>query len=136
MEGKTKTIEERLTVLDTEKNELVNALSVANKLKNFDIDFSDLKDSHYISAIAGKMPNPAFEKFKKEVEAVTDKIVISEHSEDKDSYKTIILVTLKEFSNEVSSLLRKYEFELYDISGLSGKTRCNNQKFRIQNWRN
>lgn len=121
VEGKTKTIEERLTVLDTEKNELVNALSVANKLKNFDIDFSDLKDSHYISAIAGKMPTPAFEKFKKEVEAVTDKIVISEHSGDKDSYKTIILVTLKEFSNEVSSLLRKYEFELYDISGLSGK---------------
>lgn len=121
VEGKTKSIEEKIAQLDTEKNENVNALSVANKLKCFDIDFSDIKDSRYISAIAGKIPAQAFEEFKKEVEAVTDKIVISEHSEDKGDYKTIIVVTLKEFGSEISSLLRKHEFELYDISVLYGK---------------
>jgi len=119
VEGKTKTIEEKLTQLDNEKNELVNAISVANKLKSFDIDFSDLKDSHYVSTIAGKMPAQSFEEFKKEVDAVTDKIVISEYSEN--NFKTIIVVTLKEFSSEISSILRKFEFELYDISGISGK---------------
>jgi len=131
VEGKTKTIEEKITKLDTEKNENVNALSVADKLKGFDIDFSDLKDSRYISAMAGKMPAQAFEEFKKEV--VTDKIVISEHFEDKDGYRTIIVVTLKEFESEISSLLRRHEFELYDISVLYGKPEViiRNSKSRI-----
>lgn len=133
VEGKTKTVEEKITKLDTEKNENANALSVADKLKGFDIDFSDLKDSRYISAIAGKMPEQAFEDFKKEVEAVTDKIVISKHFEDKDDYITMIVVTLKEFGSEISSLLRKHEFELYDISVLYGKPEAiiRNSKSRI-----
>ncbi|MGB9937460.1 MAG: V-type ATP synthase subunit I [Methanobacterium sp.] len=121
VEGKTKTIEERITQLDIERNENSNALDVATKLKSFDIDFSDLKDSHYVSAMAGKMPTMAFNEFKKEVTAITDKVVISEQSEDKDAYKTMIVVTLKEFGSEISSLLRKHEFEIYDISVLSGK---------------
>lgn len=119
VEEKTGAIEEKLTALDAEKNDLTNALNVANKLKSFDIDFSDIKDSNYISTIAGKMPTPAFEEFKKEVDTVTDKVVISEYTED--NITTIILVTLNEFNSEISSLLRKYEFEMYDISGLSNK---------------
>jgi len=131
VEGKTKTIEEKITKLDTEKNENVNALSVADKLKGFDIDFSDLKDSRYISAMAGKMPAQAFEEFKKEV--ANDKIVISEYFEDKEGYRTIIVVTLKEFESEISSLLRRHEFELYDISVLYGKPEViiRNSKSRI-----
>ena len=119
VEGKTGSIEEKLNVLDLEKNELVNALNVANKLKSFDIDFSVLKDSNYVSTIAGKMPNAQFEEFKKEVEAITDKIVILEQTEE--DVKTIIILTLKEFNIDVTSLLRKHEFESYDISGLYGK---------------
>jgi V/A-type H+-transporting ATPase subunit I len=119
VEEKTGAIEEKLTALDAEKNDLTNALNVANKLKSFDIDFSDIKDSNYISTKAGKMPTPAFEEFKKEVDTVTDKVVISEYTED--NITTIILVTLNEFNSEISSLLRKYEFEMYDISGLSNK---------------
>ncbi|MGF7119414.1 V-type ATP synthase subunit I [Methanobacterium oryzae] len=119
VEEKTGAIEEKINELDLEKNELSNDLNVANKLKNFDIDFSDLKDSNYVSTIAGKMPTPAFEEFKKEVDSVTDKIVISEKTEN--NFTTIILVTLKEFNTEISSLLRKHEFESYDISGISGK---------------
>ncbi len=119
VEGKTGSIEEKLNVLDLEKNELVNALNVANKLKNFDIDFSVLKDSNYVSTIAGKMPNAQFEEFKKEVEAITDKIVILEQTEE--DVKTIIILTLKEFNIDVTSLLRKHEFESYEVSGLYGK---------------
>lgn len=119
VEGKTGKIEEKINELDLEKNELSNALNVANKLKSFDIDFSDLKDSNYVSTIAGKMPLQAFKDFKKEVDSITDKIVISEKTED--NFTTIILVTLKEFGTEISSLLRKHEFESYEISGISGK---------------
>lgn len=119
VEEKTGKIEEKINTLDLEKNERSNALNIANKLKNFDIDFSDLKDSNYVSIIAGKMPASAFEEFKKEVDPVTDKIIISEKTED--NFTTLILVTLKEFNTEISSLLRKHEFESYDLSGISGK---------------
>lgn len=131
VEGQTGSIEEKLNALDLEKNEINNALNVANKLKNFDIDFSDLKDSNYVSTIAGKMPNAQFEEFKKEVEAITDKIVILEQTEE--DIKTIIILTLKEFNIDVTSLLRKHEFESYDISGLSGKpdTISKNSESRI-----
>lgn len=119
VEGKTGEIEEKINELDLEKNELSNALNVAQKLKSFDIDFSDLKDSNYVSIIAGRMPVKAFTEFKKGVDAITDKIVILEQTEE--DFKTIIIITLKEYNNEISSLLRKHEFESYDISGISGK---------------
>ena len=119
VEGQTKIIEEKINSLDSEKNELVNALNVANKLKNIDIDLSDLEDTNYTSAIAGKMLSVQFEEFKKEVDAITDKIVILEQTEE--DTKTLIIVTLKEYGSAVSSLLRKFEFELYNTSGLSGK---------------
>lgn len=119
VEGKTGEIEEKINELDLEKNELSNALNVAQKLKSFDIDFSDLKDSNYVSTIAGRMPVKAFTEFKKGVDAITDKIVILEQTEE--DVKTIIIITLKEYNNEISSLLRKHEFESYDISGISGK---------------
>lgn len=131
VEGKTSEIEEKINELDLEKNELSNALNIANKLKSFDIDFSDVKDSNYVSTIAGKMPKQAFEDFKAEVDSVTDKIVISENTED--NFTTLIIVTLKEFGSEISSLLRKHEFESYDISGISGKpnTIISNSESRI-----
>jgi V/A-type H+-transporting ATPase subunit I len=119
VEGQTKVIEDKLNALDIEKNELTNALNVATKLKNIDIDLSDLEDTGYTSAIAGKMSAESFEKFKKEVDAVTDKIIILEHAED--DAKTLIIITLKEYGSEVSSILRKFDFELYDTSGISGK---------------
>jgi len=124
VEEKTGAIEEKLTALDIEKNGLNNALNIANKLKNFDIDLKDLEDTRYISAIAGRMPVETFENFKKDVNEITDKIVILERSEiteKKETGKILIILTLKEYGSDVSALLRKSEFDLYDTSGLSGK---------------
>ncbi len=119
VEGQTKTIEDKLTALDAEKSELNNAFNVATKIKNIDIDLSDLEDTKYTSAIAGKISSAQLEEFKKEMNSITDKIAILEQTEDDTT--TIIVITLKEYSSEVSSLLRKFEFELFDTSGLSGK---------------
>ncbi|MEN6552876.1 MAG: V-type ATP synthase subunit I [Methanobacterium sp.] len=120
VEGQTKTIENKINVLDSEKNELNSALNIATKLQNIDIDFSDLEDTNYTSAIAGKMPSAQFEEFKKEAASITDQIVILEQDAEEDT-KILIVVTLKEYGSKVSSLLRRFEFELYNTSGLSGK---------------
>ena len=119
VEGQTKPIEEKLSALDAEKSELNNALNVANKLKNIDIDLNDLKETKYTSAIAGKISSAQLEEFKKEASSVTDKIAILEYAEEDTT--TLIVITLKEYGSEVSSILRKFEFELYDTSGLSGR---------------
>ena len=119
VEEQTKTIENKINILDSEKNELSNALNVATKLKNIDVDLNDLEDTNYTSTITGKMSSVQFEEFKKEVSSITDKIVILE--QDEEESKVLIIITLKEHGSEVSSLLRRFEFELYSTSGLSGK---------------
>ncbi len=119
VEAQTKTIENKINVLDAEKNELNNALNVATKLKNFDVDLSDLENTGYTSTITGKMSSVQFEEFKKEVSSITDQIIILE--QDEEESKILVIITLKEYGSEVSSLLRRYEFELYSTSGLSGK---------------
>jgi len=119
IEGQTKPIEEKLAALDAEKSELNNALNVANKLKNIDIDLSDLEETKYTVAVAGRIASTQLDEFKKEADSVTDKIVILEHAEKETTI--LIVITLKEHSIEISSILRKFEFELYDTSELSGK---------------
>ena len=119
VEAQTKTIENKINVIDAEKNELNNALNVATKLKNFDVDLSDLENTSYTSTITGKMSSVQFEEFKKEVSSITDHIIILE--QDEEESKILVIITLKEYGSEVSSLLRRYEFELYNTSDLSGK---------------
>ena len=119
IEGQTKPIEEKLAALDAEKSELNNALNVANKLKNIDIDLSDLEETKYTTAVAGKIASAQLDEFKKEASSITDKIVILEHAEKETT--VLFVITLKEHSIEISSVLRKFEFELYDTSELSGK---------------
>ncbi|MGB9979698.1 V-type ATP synthase subunit I [Methanobacterium sp.] len=119
VEGQTKPIEEKLTALDAEKSELNNALNVANKLKNIDIDLSDLEETKYTNAITGRISSTQLDEFKKEANSITDKIVILEHAEKETT--VLFVITLKEYDSEISSILRKYEFELYDTSELSGK---------------
>ncbi len=119
IEGQTKPIEEKLAALDAEKSELNNALNVANKLKNIDIDLSDLEETKYTVAVAGRIASAQLDEFKKEASSITDKLVILEHAEKETTI--LIVITLKEHGIEISSILRKFEFELYDTSELSGK---------------
>ena len=119
IEGQTKPIEEKLAALDAEKSELNNALNVANKLKNIDIDLSDLEETKYTVAVAGRIASTQLDEFKKEAGSITDKIAILEYAEKETTI--LIVITLKEYGIEISSILRKFEFELYDTSELSGK---------------
>jgi V/A-type H+/Na+-transporting ATPase subunit I len=132
VESKTKVLEEKLSGLDSEKTEIETALSVSEKLINFDVDFADLESSKYISVMAGKMPLEQFNNFQEKVADVTDEIVILETDGDVKTEKTIIVITLKNHGDEISGLLRRMEFERFEISGLSGKPKdlianCNNR---------
>ncbi|MGC9517645.1 MAG: V-type ATP synthase subunit I [Methanomicrobiales archaeon] len=122
VENKTKALEEKLSKLDSEKNELKNAVNVAQKLESFDVNLGDLQKTKYTSVIVGKLSDDAYDKFIKESNAVTDKLIILEADQGKDkSEKTLIIITLAEFGEQISSILRKLEFERLEVSGISGK---------------
>ena len=122
VEIKTKALEESLSQLDSEKNELNNAVNVAQKLEKFDIDLGDLEKTRYTSVIAGKLSSEAYDKFITESNNVTDKIIILKADEDsKKNDETLIIITLAEYGEKISSILRKLEFERFEVSGISGK---------------
>ncbi|MDI6644350.1 MAG: V-type ATP synthase subunit I [Methanobacteriaceae archaeon] len=122
VEIKTKALEESMSKLDSEKNELNNAVNVARKLEKFDIDLGDLEKTRYTSVIAGKLSSDNYDKFITESNTVTDKIIILKADEDnKKNDETLIIITLAEFGEKISSILRKLEFERFEVSGISGK---------------
>jgi V/A-type H+-transporting ATPase subunit I len=121
VETKTKPLEERLSDLDAESAKLTNAIKVAKNLRNFDFDLSDMAGSEYISVISGKIALSSYEQFKLSMKDLPDEIVMAdEDSADKES-KILVIITLKEQGDKVSSILRKLEFERFELTGISGK---------------
>lgn len=134
IESLTKSKEEKLNELDAEKSKLENANKVAKNLSNFDVNLADLEESNYISIIAGKISNNSYDKFIDSLKSLTDKaVVFDREAEDKIS-KLVIIITLKQYGDEISSILRKMEFEKLEISGLSGTPSeiIQNSESRIQ----
>lgn len=121
VESLTKEIEEQLAALDSEKNEIEAAQSVSEKLINFDVDFSELQSSEHVSVMAGKISLESFDKFQEESAKVTDELVVLEADADVKTEKTLIIITLKKYAEEIAGVLRRAEFERFEISGLSGK---------------
>lgn len=121
VELKTKPQEEKLNALDSEKSQLESALKVAEYLKPFDVDLANLEESKYISVIAGNLPVESYDKFKEVLSNLPDEVeIFDQEAEDKIS-KVIVMFTLKEHGDIISSELRKLEFEKFEFSGLSGK---------------
>ena len=125
VESQTKVIEDRKNVLSSKKSELISYENIANKMSNVDIDLAILNDTKYTSTIVGRINAESATKFKEESVNITDKLLILEDSyytEDKNKSddKVIIVVTLNEFRDEIYGLLRKFDFEKFEIQNLSG----------------
>ena len=126
VESQTKVIEDRKNALSSKKSELTSYGDIANKVSKLDIDLAILDDTKYTSTIVGRINAESATKFKEESVNITDKLLILEevdNAEDKNEDKfdeVIVIVTLNEFKEEVSALLRKFDFERFEIQGLSG----------------
>lgn len=134
VESLTKVIENKLAALDTEKNEIEAALNVSEKLINFDVDFSELQSSEYVSVMAGRISLENYAKLQEESANVIDELVILEADKDAKTEKTLIIITLKKYAEDLSGILRRAEFEKFEISGLSGKPKdvINSSKSRLE----
>ncbi|WP_292474809.1 V-type ATP synthase subunit I [Methanosphaera sp.] len=117
-------IESRINEIGTEETKYKESLNVANQLKSFDIDFAHLQETKYTKIVSGRIPSENLSEAKKGIEEITDRVEIFEgkaNSDDDKTFVPIIIVTASEFEEDISSVLRRLEFEKLDVTGLSGK---------------
>lgn len=136
VESQTKVIEDKISAIDSEKSELKSNEELAKKLSVFNLDLALLNDTEYTTTLVGRIDVENASKFKEEANAITDSLKVLEDSnviksdendkskKDKknknDNSEILIVITLNKFKEEIYSLLRKFEFEKYDINGLKG----------------
>ena len=120
VEAKTSVIEQKLSALDTETSELQSNKSLANRLSNFDMNLADLKDSKYTSTTVGRIDAGSASEIKNELSKLTDELEIFTVPADDKEGEIIVVVTLKELSDEVYSTLRKFDFEKIEIGDVEG----------------
>ena len=120
VESKTSVIESKLAALDTETSELKSNKSLANRLSNFDMDLALLKDSKYTSTTVGRIEAGSASEIKNELSNLTDELEVFTVPMADDDGEIITVVTLKEFSDDVYSTLRKYDFEKIEVGDVEG----------------
>ena len=120
MESKTSVIEGKLAALDSETSELKSNKSLANRLINFDSDLALLKDSKYTSTTVGRINAESTSEIKNELSNLTDELEIFTVPMTGDDGLIVIVVTLKEFSDDVYSTLRKFDFEKIEVGDVEG----------------
>ncbi len=121
VESKTNPLEEKLNELETENSRLKNAINVAENLIKFDVNIGDLAETKYVSVIAGKIALDSYKQFKEGMKDLPDEIVVFDNDSTDKEFKILLVVTLKQNGDKIASLLRKLEFERFELIGLSGK---------------
>jgi V/A-type H+-transporting ATPase subunit I len=120
VEAKTGVIEEKLSALDAETSELKSNKSLANRLSNFDMNLADLKDSKYTSTTVGRINAESTSEIKNELSKLTDELEVFTVPMDDKEGEIIVVVTLKELSDDVYSTLRKFDFEKIEVGNVEG----------------
>ena len=119
--SKTHVIEGKLAALDSETSELKSNKSLARHLYNFDMDLALLKDSKYTSTTVGRINAESTSEIKNELSKLTDELEVYTvpMTDDKEG-EIVVVVTLKEYSDDVYSTLRKFDFEKIEIGNVEG----------------
>ena len=120
VESLTKVLEGKLAALDAETSELQSNKSLANRLINLDMNFALLKDSKYTSITVGRINVESSSEIEKELSKLTDELNLYTVADDNKSTMVVVVVTLKQFKDEVYSILRKHDFEKYEIGNVEG----------------
>lgn len=134
VEEKTRPREDDLNRLNAEKAQLENAHKVAENLTNFNVDLADLSESEYTSVIVGKISDASYEKFKESIKGLTEEMEVFDTEAEEKEFKILIVITMKQYGDEITSGLRKLEFERYEFPGVTGTPSeiINNSHSRIE----
>ncbi|MEG3224735.1 MAG: V-type ATP synthase subunit I [Methanobacteriales archaeon Met13] len=135
VESRTQTIQKGLKELESQKIQLESDFNSLKNLEVLDLDMTDLIDTEHISIISGKVALEVYSKFSKELEEITDEIIIFGIEIQEKTEKTVVIITLNKYRDDLIKLLRKFEFEKFDIPRLSGnpKEAIENVKTQLDN---
>lgn len=120
VETKTKAIEEKFSRFDLEKAELTANLAAANSLINLDVDLSLINDSKYSTIVAGRIDSELVSEMKDELSKLNDELSIYDVPDDIKETEIVIIVSLKEYKDEIYSIIRKYNFDKFDLENVKG----------------
>ncbi|WP_394325420.1 V-type ATP synthase subunit I domain-containing protein [Methanobrevibacter arboriphilus] len=84
------------------------------------MDLSLLEDSKYTSNIVGRINVESAQEFKKDIKNISDDILILEENDNDKNQIIFIIKFLNSYKNDAYSLLRRFEFEKFEINGLEG----------------
>jgi len=132
VEPRTKTIQGRLDKLESQKIQLETDLKSAKDLEFLDLDMAYLRDTEHAAIITGKLNSEAFSKFQDELTTLTDEIIIFLSGIDAEGNISLVIITLKENKEDINKVLRKFEFERFDTSHLSGRPKDAIKNVEIQ----
>ncbi|MGZ7044600.1 MAG: V-type ATP synthase subunit I, partial [Methanobacterium sp.] len=79
------------------------------------MDLADLTESGYTSVIVGKISIASYEKFKESIKDLTNEIEVFDTEATEKEFKILIVITRKQYGEEIASGLRKLEFERYEF---------------------
>lgn len=120
VESETKVIEGKFSALDSETSVLTSNKSLAKRLYNLDLDLALLKDSKYTSITVGRINAESASEIESNLSKLTDELDVFIVPNDDKETANIIVVTLKEFGEDVYSTLRKFDFERVEVSNVEG----------------
>ena len=112
--------EDTLAQVESKTSVIEGNKSLANRLSNFDMDLALLKDSKYTSTTVGRIDAGSTSEIKNELSKLTDEIEVYTVPMADDDGEIIVVVTLKEYSDDVYSTLRKFDFEKIEVGNVEG----------------
>ena len=120
VESETKVIEGKFSALDSETSVLNSNKSLANRLYSLDMDLALLSDSKYTSTTVGRIKAESASEIESNLSKLTDELDTFIVPNDDKTTAIIVVVTLKEFGEDVYSTLRKFDFERLEVNNVEG----------------
>ena len=120
VESETKVIEGKFSALDSETSVLNSNKNLAKNLYSLDMDLALLKNSKLTSITVGRINAESASEIESNLSKLTDELDTFIVPNDDKTTAIIVVVTLKEFGEDVYSTLRKFDFERLEVNNVEG----------------
>ena len=120
VESETKVIEGKFSALDSETSVLNSNKNLAKNLYSLDMDLALLKNSELTSITVGRINAESASEIESNLSKLTDELDTFIVPNDDKTTAIIVVVTLKEFGEDVYSTLRKFDFERLEVNNVEG----------------
>ena len=120
VESETKVIEGKFSALDSETSVLNSNKNLAKNLYSLDMDLALLKNSKLTSITVGRINAESASEIESNLSKLTDELDTFIVPNNDKTTAIIVVVTLKEFGEDVYSTLRKFDFERLEVNNVEG----------------